>query len=325
MAETTTRTVERDGVRLAVDVGGEGPLVLLAHGFPELAYSWRHQVPALIDAGYSVAVPDQRGYGRSDRPGAVEAYDIEQLTADLVAILDDLGRERAVVVGHDWGSIVAWQMPLLHPDRVVATVGMSVPFLPRGPMPTVELMRQMFADGFFYIVYFQDEGVADAELAADPARTMRRFLAGPKPNEFTDAERVTLVAKGDAGFTDRLPEPRAGLPDWLSQAELDHYVAEFTRTGFTGGLNWYRNLDRNWHLTEAQAGAHITCPTMFLTGSLDPVASFASVEPGLAFLDDHRGNVVVEGAGHWVQQERPEEVNAALLEFLYDVTERKIP
>ncbi|MGH8995736.1 MAG: alpha/beta fold hydrolase [Acidimicrobiales bacterium] len=319
MARTETRTVTRDGVSLAVDVGGAGPLVILAHGFPELGCSWRHQVPALINAGYRVAVPDMRGYGRSDRPGAIEAYDIEQLTGDLAAIADDLGEERAVFVGHDWGSIAVWQMALLQPERVKGVVGMSVPFLPRGPMSTLELLRQLFAERFFYMVYFQNPGVADAELASDTARTMRRLLAGPTPNEFSDEERAALGAKGDAGFIDRLPEPRHGLPPWLSQDDLDHYVAEFERTGFTGGLNWYRNLDRNWRLTEGVAEAHVTCPSLFITGSLDPVAGFAPVEPGLAFLDDHRGNVVVEGAGHWVQQESPADVNGALLVFLEDV------
>jgi pimeloyl-ACP methyl ester carboxylesterase len=321
---TKTRTVTRDGVKLVVDVGGEGPPVILAHGFPELAYSWRRQVPALIEAGYRVAVPDQRGYGRSDRPEAIEDYDVLALSGDLLAVLDDLGEESAVFVGHDWGSLVVWQLALLAPERVRAVVGMSVPFLPRSPMPTIELMRQLYADRFFYIVYFQQPGVADAELSGDPARTMRRMLAGVTPGEFSPADLEALGANDESGFIDRLPEPK-GLPGWLSQDELDFYIAEFTRTGFTGGLNWYRNMDRNWHLTEGVADAHVTCPSLFITGSLDPVRSFAPADPGLAWLDDHRGNVVIEGAGHWVQQERPSEVNAALLGFLDDTADRKAP
>ncbi len=190
---------------------------------------------------------------------------------------------------------------------------------PRGPVGPITLLRQLFADGFFYMVYFQEPGVADAELGGDPARTMRRLLAGPKPNEMQPADVATLLTKGDAGFIDRLPEPPGPLPGWLSQEDLDFYVAEFTRTGFTGGLNWYRNLDRNWELTAHLADAHITCPTLFITGSNDPVIGFAPVEPGLAFLDDHRGNVSIEGAGHWVQQERPAEVNAALVGFLNEI------
>jgi len=316
IARTATRTVTRNGVKLAVDVGGDGPPVILAHGFPELAFSWRHQVPALIDAGFRVAVPDQRGYGQADRPSAIEDYDIVQLTADLLAVLDDLGEERAVFVGHDWGAMVVWQLALLAPERVSAVVGMSVPFLPRGPVPTITLLRQIYADGFFYMVYFQEPGVADAELAADPTRTMRRLLAGSRAD--AGAQDASFSAADGRGFIDRLPEPKA-LPAWLRQDELDFYVAEFTRTGFTGGLNWYRNLDRNWHLTEHLAEAHITCPSLFIAGSADPVLSFIPPDAGEAWLDDHRGNVIIEGAGHWIQQERPDAVNESLLGFLDDI------
>jgi pimeloyl-ACP methyl ester carboxylesterase len=318
---TKTRTVTRDGVELAVDVGGEGPPVVLAHGFPELAFSWRHQAPALIAAGYRVAVPDQRGYGRSDRPTAIEDYDIVQLTGDLLAVLDSLGEDKAIFVGHDWGALLVWQLALLAPERVSAVVGMSVPFLPRAPMPTITLLRQIYADAFFYMVYFQEPGIADAELAADPRRTMRRLLAGTR-TDADGADPSAFSANDGRGFIERLPEPKA-LPGWLSEDELDFYVAEFTRTGFTGGLNWYRNLDRNWHLSEGVAEAHVTCPSLFIAGTLDPVLTFAPPDAGLAQLDDHRGNVLVDGAGHWVQQERSAEVNAALLGFLRDVGERK--
>jgi pimeloyl-ACP methyl ester carboxylesterase len=322
IAQTTTRTVTRNGVNLAVDVAGEGPPVILAHGFPELAFSWRHQVPVLVGAGYRVAVPEQRGYGRSDRPAAIEDYDIVQLTGDLLAVLDDLGEEKAVFVGHDWGAMVVWQLTLLAPDRVHGVVGMSVPFLPRGPVPTITLLRQIYADGFFYMVYFQDPGVADAELASDPARTMRRLLAGARADAGADPDGLAFSAADGRGFIDRLPEP-TGLPRWLDQAELDLYVAEFTRTGFTGGLNWYRNLDRNWYLTEHLDDAHISCPSLFIAGSADPVLTFIPPTAGEAWLDDHRGNLLIEGAGHWIQQERPDAVNASLLGFLGEIDQRK--
>jgi len=323
IAHTTTRTVTRNEVNLAVDVAGEGPPVVLAHGFPELAFSWRHQVPALVAAGYRVAVPEQRGYGRSDRPTAVEDYDMVQLTADLLAVLDDLGEEKAVFVGHDWGAMVVWWLALMAPDRVRGVVGMSVPFLPRGPVPTITLLRQIYAEGFFYMVYFQDPGVADAELAADPARTMRRLLAGATADAAADGGGgASFPAADGRGFIDRLPEP-TGLPAWLDQAELDFYIAEFTRTGFTGGLNWYRNLDRNWHLTEHLDDAHITCPSLFIAGSADPVLTFIPPAAGEAWLDDHRGTLLIEGAGHWIQQERPDAVNAGLLGFLGDIDQRK--
>jgi pimeloyl-ACP methyl ester carboxylesterase len=320
IAETTTRTVTRNGVKIAVDVAGHGPPVILAHGFPELAFSWRHQVPALVSAGYRVAVPEQRGYGRSDRPDAIEDYDIVQLTGDLLAVLDDLGEDKAVFVGHDWGALVVWQLALMAPDRVSGVVGMSVPFLPRGPVSTITLLRQLYADGFFYMVYFQEPGVADAELASDPARTMRRLLAGARAD--ADADAASFSANDGRGFIDRLPEPRA-LPSWLGQDELDFYIAEFTRTGFTGGLNWYRNLDRNWHLTEHLADAHVSCPSLFIAGSEDPVLTFLPPAAGEAWLDDHRGNVLIEGAGHWIQQERADRVNASLLGFLDDIDQRK--
>jgi pimeloyl-ACP methyl ester carboxylesterase len=319
---TTTRTVTRSGVRLAVDVAGEGPLVVLAHGWPELAYSWRHQVPALVAAGYRVAVPEQRGYGRSDRPDAVEDYDVLQLTADLLAVVDDLGEERAVFVGHDWGSLLVWQLALLAPERVCGVVGMSVPFLPRGPVPIITLLRQLYAGSFFYMVYFQEPGLADAELAGDPARAFRRLFAGVTVGDDPSSEAAAFSADDGRGFIERLPEP-AALPEWISPDELDVYVAEFTRTGFTGGLNWYRNLDRNWHLTEDLGDAHVTAPSLFITGTLDPVRTFAPAEVGEPFLDDYRGRILVDGAGHWIQQERPDTVNAALLQFLSEVAPRK--
>lgn len=312
--EHPTRTVVTDGVELALTDVGDGPPVILAHGFPELAYSWRHQVPALASAGYRVLAPDQRGYGRSSRPEAIEDYDIHALTGDLLGLLDDIGEERAVFVGHDWGSMVVWQLSQLAPERVAGVVGMSVPFLPRGPIPPVQAMRQTFGDNFFYIVYFQEPGVADEELARDPARTMRRLLAGIGQ----EAEPGAAVAPDDRGFIDRIPEPLA-LPDWLSAAELDHYIAEFRRTGFTGGINWYRNLDRNWELTEHLDGEKVTVPSLFIGGTDDPVLTMSppSVQDG--WLTDHRGTVLVDGAGHWVQQEAPEDVNGALLGFLDDV------
>ena len=307
------RAVPSGDVELAVYGAGSGPLVVLAHGFPELAFSWRHQIPALVAAGYRVVAPDQRGYGRSGRPGPVDEYDILHLTDDLLAVLDSEGAERAVFAGHDWGAMVVWQMSLLHPDRVAGVAGMSVPFMPRSPAPPIAIMRQLFAGSFFYMVYFQEPGVADAELGADPGRTLRRLLAGPL-TEPADGG-ASFAADDGRGFIDRMPEPER-LPDWLDQDELRFYVDEFTRTGFTGGLNWYRNLDRNWELTPQLADAKVAAPSLFVGGALDPVLRMADPSSGVAWLADHRGSVIVEGAGHWVQQEKPEEVNRALLGFL---------
>jgi pimeloyl-ACP methyl ester carboxylesterase len=307
------RTLGRDdGVELHVVEEGEGFPVVLAHGFPELAYSWRHQLPALAAAGYRAVAPDQRGYGRSSRPDALEDYDITHLTGDLLALLDDLGEERAVFVGHDWGALVVWQLALMAPERVAGVVGMSVPFLPRGQAPPIQLMRQAFGDAFFYILYFQAPGVADADLGRDPAATMRRLLcslaSGGAPDPAT-------FANDGRGFVERLPEPEH-LPGWLTQAELDFYVEEFSRTGFTGGINWYRNMDRNWTLTEKLSGAKVEVPSLFIGGQLDPVLVMTPPAVMDGWLTDHRGTVLVDGAGHWVQQEKPGDVNAALLEFL---------
>ena len=310
------RTVARPDAELSVLDAGEGFPVVLAHGFPELGYSWRHQIPALAGAGCRVLAPDQRGYGRSTRPSAVADYDITHLTGDLLALLDDIGEEQAVFVGHDWGAIVVWQLALLAPERVAGVAGMSVPFLPRGPMPPTQLMRQVMGDSFFYMLYFQEPGVADADLGRDPATTMTRMLAG--------LSRADAIAQPDAlagdgrGFVERLPEPD-GLPGWISRAELDHYIAEFSRTGFTGGINWYRNLDRNWELTEHLTGAKVEVPALFVGGSDDPVLLMTPPAVMDGWLTDDRGRVIVDGAGHWVQQEKPDEVNAALLRFIDDV------
>jgi pimeloyl-ACP methyl ester carboxylesterase len=321
MTDTTVRerTVATNGVELHVVEAGEGFPVVLAHGFPELSYSWRHQIPALAAAGYHVIAPDQRGYGKSSRPAAIEDYDILHLTDDLLGVLDELGEERAIFVGHDWGSMVVWQMSLLHPERVAGVVGMSVAFIPRAPMPPIQLMRAAFGDNFFYILYFQEPGVADAELGRDPRETMTRMLAGVRMEDGADlSERGGLSAPDGAGFVDRLPAVDA-LPDWLTQAELDHYVEEFSRTGFTGGINWYRNFDRNWELTPQLEGAKVQVPSLFIGGKLDPVLLMTNPEAFVDFLTDHRGNVLIDGAGHWVQQEKPDEVNAALIAFANDI------
>lgn len=306
-------------IELHVEEAGpaDGPAVVLAHGFPELAYSWRHQLPALAEAGYHAIAPDQRGYGQSSRPEEIDAYNIVNLTSDICAVLDAYGHDEAVIVGHDWGSMVATGMATLHPDRTRALVNMSVPYIPRGPVSPVTLFKQLFGDTFFYILYFQEPGVADANLGADAATTMRRMLGGVKVEEGVNLAEAMGAANQDpnAGFVERMPEPD-GLPDWLSQEELDFYAAEFTRTGFTGGINWYRNFDRNWELTEKVGANKIECPSLFIGGKQDPVISMSPPGDGNPMLSDYRGTVLIDDAGHWVQQEKAAETNAALLDFL---------
>ncbi|HET7074976.1 MAG TPA: alpha/beta hydrolase [Mycobacterium sp.] len=316
MPISTERLVDTNGVQLRVTEAGDrgAPVVVLAHGFPELAYSWRHQIPALAEAGYHVLAPDQRGYGGSSRPDAIEAYNIRELTADVVGLLDDVGAERAVWIGHDWGAAVVWNAPLLHPDRVAAVAALSVPVVPRAKVPPTQAFRATFGENFFYILYFQEPGVADAELDADPARTMRRMMGGLTVSGDHSAG-MRMVAPGPEGFLDRLPEPER-LPDWLSQDELDHYISEFARTGFTGGLNWYRNFDRNWETTAELTGAKIAVPSLFIAGTADPVLAFTRTDRALEVISGPYRQVMIDGAGHWLQQERPDEVNATLLEFL---------
>ncbi|WP_369214396.1 alpha/beta fold hydrolase [Streptomyces flavofungini] len=295
-----TREVATGDITLRVFDHGEArpgePPVVLCHGFPELAFSWRHQLFALADAGCRVLVPDMRGYGGSGRPADADAYDILTLCGDLAGILDDVGADDAVFVGHDWGSSVVWNMALEHPGRVRAVAGMSVPVTPRAPAPPLPILRSRLGDDF-YMVWFQEPGVADHALS----RNVRR----------------TLTAREiySARWADRVDE-EAVPPRWLSEDELGHYVDTFTATGFTGGLNYYRNLDRNWELTAHHEGRTIDCPSLFVTGSKDPVGQFMPAKGLDRVLTDLRGEVVIDGAGHWIQQERPAEVNAALLGFL---------
>ncbi|MCG5431461.1 alpha/beta hydrolase [Mycobacterium sp. MYCO198283] len=299
--QQTERLVDLGNVTLRVVEAGEpgGPVVVLAHGFPELAYSWRHQIPALAAAGYRVLAPDQRGYGGSSIPAEVEAYDIHALTGDLVGLLDDAGAERAAFVGHDWGALVVWQLALLHPERVAAVVGMSVPPIPRPRSRPTEAWRAKLGDDF-YMLRFQERGPADQAMAADPTATMHQLFAD------------LSAGIGGASDPDRLPP----LPDWITADEVAHYGEVFARTGFTGGLNWYRNYDRNWETTEHLADARIVAPAMFLGGSADPVLLFTRRDRAAEVIGGPYREVLLDGAGHWVQQERPQEVNDALLTFL---------
>ena len=313
MTRLTHRTVRTNGINLHVAEQGQGPAVVLCHGFPELWYSWRHQLPALAEAGYRAIAPDQRGYGGTDRPEAIEDYDIVHLTDDMLGLLDALGEESAVFVGHDWGSPVVWNLALRAPEKVRGVVGMSVPFLPRGPVDPVQALDALFADQFFYILYFQQPGVADQDLGRDTRDTLRRFYAAISADSTAEAFRP-LPRQGTT-LRDWLPEP-GRLPSWLSQADLDYYVDQFTRTGFTGGLNWYRNLKRNWERTEDLDGRKVEVPALFIAGERDPVIAMFPTAAMPEWVPDLRGTVMVPETGHWTQQERPSEVNAALLDFL---------
>jgi pimeloyl-ACP methyl ester carboxylesterase len=301
---------------------GKGPLVLLCHGFPECWYSWRHQLVALAQAGYHAVAPDMRGYGRTDAPEAVEAYSMMHLVGDMTGILAALGEDPAVIVGHDWGAMVAWSAALLRPDRFRAVVGMSVPFLPRMPVKPTTMMKALAGDRFLYILYFQEPGRAEAELDPRAREMMRGMLFTASGSIDASHFRKLVDLPKTARFLDAMVQPET-LPAWLGEEDLEVYVAEFERTGFRGGLNWYRNFDRNWELLAPFADLRIKVPALFVGGLRDAVVTgpeFAGESPTVqmlgSFCDDLRGKVLLEGVGHWNQQEAPEQTNAALLGFL---------
>ncbi|MFE9611405.1 alpha/beta fold hydrolase [Streptomyces sp. NPDC006012] len=297
------RHVRPGGIDMHIAEQGEGPLVLLLHGFPESWYAWRHQIDALAAAGYRVVAPDQRGYGSTDRPDGADQYSIFHLVGDVVALIRELGEEQAVVVGHDWGSTVAWHTAMLRPDLVRGVVGISVPPAPRGALPPLTVSKKRFGEGF-YQNYFQEPGVAEAGLGADIAATMRMTFGSVRNPEPTE------------GFLGLFLEPEA-LPAWLTEEDLAVFVEQFTASGFTGGLNWYRNLDRNWELTAPWQDAPITPPSLYISGENDIVRAFYKMdEAAWARVPNLRGIVDVPQCGHWTQQERPEVVTDAVLEFL---------
>jgi len=320
MTEPTLRYIQSNGIKMRIAEMGKGPLVILVHGWPESWYSWRHQIPALAAAGFHVVAPDMRGYGKTDKPEAVEDYDINHVTGDLVGIVDAMGEKTAMLVGHDWGAIVTWQAMLLHPQRFTALVAMSVPYNGRGPVSIVQGLRQAMGDNFYYILYFQEPGVAEKEFDANPRGILSQLYLSPdsprEPKTITDPKRSA------GGMIGRSGAPK-GLPDWLTQADLDYYVNEFTEAGFRGGINYYRNFHRNWEITPQLSGVQVKQPVLFIAGDKDVVIRGATAE-GLTTsmtktVADLRGVKLFPNTGHWVQQERPAETNAAVIEFLQSV------
>jgi pimeloyl-ACP methyl ester carboxylesterase len=318
--EIQHRFVEVNGIRMHIAEQGQGPLVILIHGFPELWYNYRHQIAALAAAGYHAVAPDMRGYGQTSAPPRIEDYSQLQFAGDIVGLIRLLGVETAVLVGHDWGAPVAYNTANLRPDLVRAVVLLSVPFAPRADnsvRPT-EGMRRRAPEGMqFYQTYFQQPGVAEKELEADPRRTLRMFLyslSGGIPKEHK--WRFMFPANGKA--LDGCTDP-AHLPAWLKEEDLDYFTSEFTRTGFRGGLNWYRTQDLFWESTPFLAGRKLLQPTLFIAGADDGVVEFA--RPAVDNLEKNVPNlwkkVLLPGIGHWTEQEAPNEVSRLIVEFLH--------
>ena len=309
----SSRTIAANGIEQFMLEQGEGPLVLLCHGWPELSYSWRHQIQPLAQAGFRVVAPDMRGFGRTSAPADVSAYSIFDTVGDMVALVAALGEKQAVIIGHDWGAPVAWHAALFRPDMFTAVAGLSVPPPFRGRARPLESLR---ANGItnFYWQYFQTPGVAEAEFERDVTLTMRTLLG----RGFSDAPASLLVEDGKGFLGDVRPD--YPLPDWLSEADLAFFAAAYKKTGFRGSLNWYRNIDRNWELTAPWQDAQIRQPSLFIAGAQDSVITGLIGAKRVAELErvlpNLKAKLIIEGAGHWIQQERPAKVNAALIGFL---------
>ena len=310
-------SINANGLTLRVAVQGTGPLVTLVHGWPETWYSWRHQIDPLAAAGYRVAVPDVRGYGGSDCPEAIEAYDMASLMNDILAITDHFGEDQAILVGHDWGARICWATSVVHPERVAAVAGLSVPYNKRGAASPIDMFKKIHVDNFFYQVYFQKVGVAEAELDADVRTSLRKIYYAISG----DAPSIEPWSSGppDRGLLDTLTDPDP-FPGWLTDEDFDYLVSQFEQTGFRGAVNRYRNQEKDFDQFPAIGAARITQPACFVAGSKDLVRHFAPGQDAYANqvnnFEDLRINRIVDGKGHWIQQEAPKQVNEALLEFL---------
>ncbi len=314
--------IQSNGIRMRVAEMGEGPAVLFAHGWPESWYSWRHQLQALSAAGYRAIAPDMRGYGSTDAPADVATYNLATLAADMVGVLDALGIEQAHMVGHDWGSPVAAHSVLFHPQRFISLTLMSVPHRGRGPTPPLPGMRARSGENFFYMLYHNEAGgVAEKEYDADPRGLLSRLYLSPdSPRE---EPQVVDPKRSAGGWIPRLGKAKS-LPAWLEQKDLDYYVSQFEGAGFRGGVNYYRNLDRNWQVTEELQDHPIPVPMLFIAGEKDGVirgADVSSLKQGMENSVPQLMDVLlIPNVGHWVQQEAAAETNEALLDFLGKVS-----
>ncbi len=322
------KVVTANGLRHRLAIQGEGPLVVLCHGWPESWYSWRHQIPAIAGAGFTAVAYDVRGYGESDKPYAIEAYTLKELAADVVGIADALGHDKFITIGHDWGGPIALTTALLYPERVYATGSLSVPHLTRPPLPTLDLWREIYKDQFFYQLYFLNEGVAEEEFEADLARSLLLVYTaidarGMQHQQQSDEGGFTGAKPADAKLLDGMTHFDS-FPNWFSQADLDYLVSQFELSGKRGPYNRYRAQNLDWHELAHLDGATIQQPAFFITGEFDPVSKFVPLSiPFVEHVKKNYDNLVISrelpNVGHWTAEEAPQEVNATIIEFLEHV------
>ncbi len=300
----TPKLIPVNNIELEVFEAGQqhaGKPIILCHGWPELAFSWRYQIPALVAKGYHVIIPNQRGYGYSSCPKEVEAYDIEHLSGDLVALLDHYGYDDAIFVGHDWGAMVVWGLALLHPKRVSKVINLSLPYQERGDVPWIELMSQLLGSDYYFVHFNKQPGVADAILEENTFQFLYNLYRKDSPTPGVESGMMMINLA--------LSETSSGNPV-MSQSELDVYVSSFKTSGFTGSINWYRNLDRNWHQL-ADVNPVIQHPTLMIYGDRDMIPQPENLKEFVPNVQ-----VIHLDCGHWIQQELPEETNRAILNWL---------
>ena len=329
MSEVEFQVVESNGINIRLAMMGEGPLVIFCHGWPESWYSYRHQLPAVAKAGFKAVAYDVRGYGESDKPHEIEAYSMRNMTNDVIGIIDALDYDTAITIGHDWGGPIALNTAALNEDRITATGTLSVPFNSRGPMPTLDLWKEIYKDRFFYQLYFQKEGIAEEEFESDLSRALFMTYTnsdgrGMKFNFEKGQSGLVPEKTKDSTFLEGM-EVFEDFPDWFSKEDLDYFVSQFEISGLRGPFNRYRAQNIDWHEIPELEGKILEQPAFFVTGTLDPVNFFVPSDQSLTDrIKPNYKNLLfaeeLEGIGHWTQQEAPEEVNSFILDFLKEVS-----
>ena len=329
MENVEFKIVESNGINIRLAMMGEGPLVIFCHGWPESWYSYRYQLPAVADAGFKAVAYDVRGYGESDKPHEIEAYTMRNMTNDVVGIIDALGYDTAITIGHDWGGPIALNTAALNEDRISATGTLSVPFTGRGPMPTLDLWKEIYKDRFFYQLYFQKEGVAEEEFESDLSRALFMTYTnsdgrGMKFNFEKSQSGLVSEKTKDSTFLEGM-EMFEDFPNWFTKEDLDYFVSQFEISGLRGPFNRYRAQNIDWHEIPELEGKILEQPAFFITGTLDPVNFFVPSDQSLTDrIKPNYKNLLfaeeLEGIGHWTQQEAPEEVNSFIIDFLNRVS-----